>query len=324
MTVIGIDVAKDSLVAARISSCGRLKENFEIENKNEAIESCLDELILKYSRLLIACEATGDCHTLLVKSCLQRQIPFRLLNPIITKQFTRSTVRKKKTDLSDAHIIAKLALQGEGSKVSLASFSPSKTIHRTASKLVKVNQAVKLMVKRFSTVLPDETALITQLKGCVELLDESAENFRKKAREQTDPRLIKLLTSIPGIGERTVVTLINEIDDINRFSNPKSLVAYAGLDPRVKQSGTSLKRNTHITKRGSPYLRRDVFISSVIACRWELELKEYYLKKRDEGKRHKEAIVAVSRKLLNRIYAVWKRGTPYIRKQNQIMLETVE
>jgi transposase len=322
MTVIGIDVAKDSLVAARVSSSGRLKESFEIENKGGVVESCLDELVIKYPHLLVACEATGDCHTLLAKSCLQRQIPFRLLNPIITKQFTRSTVRKKKTDLSDAWVIAKLALQGEGSKVTMSSFSPSKTIHRTASKLVKVNQAVKLMVKRFASLLPEELELISQLNSCVEKLDDSAESFRKKAREQTDTGLTKLLTSIPGVGERTVVTLINEIDDINRFSDPKSLVAYAGLDPRVKQSGTSLKHNTHITKRGSPYLRRDIFISSVIACRWEAELKEYYLKKRGEGKRHKEAIVAVSRKLLNRVYAVWKRGTPYVRKQNQIMLTT--
>ena len=322
MTVIGIDVAKDSLVAARVSSGGRLKETFVIENKSDVIESHLDQLLIKHPHLLVACEATGDCHTALAKSCLQKQIPFRLLNPIITKQFTRSTVRKKKTDLSDAWIIAKLALQGEGSKVSLASFCPSKTIHRTATKLVKVNQAVKLMVKRFSSVLPEESTLITQLSKCVEMLDETASDFRQKAREQTDPRLVKLLMSLPGIGERTVVTLINEIDDIQRFSNPKSLVAYAGLDPRVKQSGTSLKHNTHITKRGSPYLRRDIFISSVIACRWESELKEYYLKKRGEGKRHKEAIVAISRKLLNRVYAVWKRGTPYIRKPNPIMLTT--
>lgn len=322
MNVIGFDVAKDNLVAARISSGGRLKDSFEIENEGGKIESCLDQLLARHSHLLVACEATGDCHTLLAKACLQRKIPFRLLNPITTKQFTRATVRRKKTDLTDAQAIAKLALQGEGSKVSLASFSPSKTIHRTASKLVKVNQTLKLIAKRFASVLPEETELITQLNKCVEIVDESGETFRKKAREQTDPRLIRLLTSIPGIGERTVVTFINEIDDIERFDSPKALVAYAGLDPRVKQSGVSLKHNTHITKRGSPYLRRDIFISSVIACRWEAELKDYYLKKRNEGKRHKEAIVAVSRKLLNRVYAVWKRGAPYQRRPNPVTLST--
>ena len=108
-----------------------------------------------------------------------------------------------------------------------------------------------------------------------------------------------------------MVTLINEINDIDRFPSPKSLVAYAGLDPKVKQSGTSLKHNTHITKRGSIYLRRDIFIAASIASRWEPEIKDYFEKKLGEGKRYREALVAVSRKLLNRVYAVWKRGTPY-------------
>lgn len=322
MTIIGIDVAKDSLVAVRISSGGILKKSFVLVNDQEAINSFLDGLISQYSNLLVACEATGDCHTLLAKSCLHRKIPFRLLNPILTKQFTRATVRKKKTDLSDAHIIAKLALQGEGSPVTLASFCPSKTIHRTATRLIKINQALKLMTKRFSSVLPEEKELIAELTCCVQLIHETSDSLQRQSLAQTDPRLIKLLTSIPGVGKRTVVTLINEIDDIRRFNSPKSLTAYAGLDPRVKQSGISLKHNTHITKRGSPYLRRDVFISSVIASRHDWELKNYYSRKVGEGKRHKEAIVAVSRKLLNRVYAVWKRGTPFIRKQNPIMLTT--
>lgn len=311
MTIVGFDVAKDNLVASRINGNGRLRENFEIKNTVEEISVCLNGLRLKYRRLLVASEATGDCHTLLARKCLESGIPFRLINPIITKQFTRSTVRKKKTDLSDALIIAKLALQGEGSSVSLSSFSAGKTIHRTATKLVKINQTLKLITGRFGNVLPDEKQLWQRLQDCVNNIENSSAVFRQQAYLKTDQKLIKLLLSIPGIGQRTVVTLINEINDINRFDSPKALVAYAGLDPRVKQSGTSLKHNTHITKRGSPYLRRDVFLSSVIASRWDVDLKAYYQKKRSEGKRHKEAIVAVSRKLLNRVYAVWKRGTPY-------------
>ena len=310
-TIVGFDVAKDSLIASRINSNGRLRENFEIKNTAEDINVCLDSLRLKYRRLLVASEATGDFHTLLARKCLESGIPFRLINPIVTKQFTRSTVRRKKTDLSDALIIAKLALQGEGSRISLSSFSASKTIHRTATKLVKINQTLKLISNRFGSVLPNEKQLWQRLKDCVKNIENSSIVFRQQAYLQTDPKLIKLLLSIPGIGQRTVVTIINEIDDINRFDSPKALVAYTGLDPRVKQSGTSLKHNTHITKRGSSYLRRDIFLSSLIASRWDSDLKAYYQKKRCEGKRHKEAMVAVSRKLLNRIYAVWKRGTAY-------------
>ena len=106
---------------------------------------------------------------------------------------------------------------------------------------------------------------------------------------------------------------------INRFYSGKSLVAYAGLDPKVKQSGVSLKHNTKITKRGSPYLRKSVYISAYIAKRHDPELKEYFDKKINEGKRYKEATVATARKILYRVYAVWKRGTPYVKYPQKIL-----
>jgi transposase len=314
MAVIGFDVAKDNIVAARVSGNGRLKESFAIANNEDEITSCLEKLKIKYASLLLASEATGDYHVTLAKACLVRKIPFRLINPITTKQFIRATVRRKKTDLTDAEIIARLALQGEGTRVSLNSFCRSKTLHRTAIKLVKVNQTLKLLSKRFVSVLPEEKQLSAKLKLCIGTLSKSCEDFREEARKDTDSELTKLLLSIPGIGKRIVVTLINEIDDIKRFNSPKALVAYAGLDPRVKQSGTSVKHNTHITKRGSPYLRRDIFLAATIAVRWDPQLKAYHRKKLSEGKRYTEALVAVSRKLLNRVYAVWKRGTPYERR----------
>lgn len=118
--------------------------------------------------------------------------------------------------------------------------------------------------------------------------------------------------SIPGIGKIIAATFIAEIENIQRFDNQKALVAYAGLDPKVRQSGYTLKRNTRLTKRGSPYLRRTAYLAASVAQRYDVELKEYYEKKRGEGKRYKEATVANARHILNRVYAVWQRGDPYI------------
>lgn len=314
MAIIGVDVSKLSLVAVRTSSTGVVRESFEIPNNDGEIREWLDNLKSKHKYLLVASEATAEYHVSLAKACLSRDIAFRLINPILTKQFNRATIRKKKTDLTDSEIIAKLAIQGEGSKVIEASFSPAKSIHRTAIRLVKVEQTLESMSRRFNETFPEEKEVNQQLLDCMKMLKNSCEILRKRARKSTDPKLTKLLMSIPGVGERIVVTLINEIDDIHRFSSPKSLVAYAGLDPRVRQSGTSLKRNTHVTKRGSIYLRRDIFIASTIACRWDSEMHEYCGKKLGEGKRYREAMMACSRKLLNRVYAVWKRGTPYERR----------
>lgn len=312
MTYLGFDVAKDNIVGVAMNDNCQTEEQFTFANNPFEIKTSLKRLSVKYGIVLAASEATADYHLPLVKECLKRQIPFKLLNPIITKQFTRATVRKKKTDLSDALIIAKLARQGEGTPISKASFSEGKIFGRTAIRLVKINQTLKLMRKRFTNVLPKERSMQKNLDKCIETIEIASSLFRQRSVNKTDSKVLSLLMSVPGMGQRTAATVINEVGDIKRFPSAKSLIAYAGLDPRVKQSGIALRHNTHITKRGSPFLRRDVFISAVIAARWDKDLNHYYQKKVNEGKRHKEAIVAVSRKLINRIYAVWQRQTPYI------------
>ena len=100
-----------------------------------------------------------------------------------------------------------------------------------------------------------------------------------------------------------------------RFKSGKQLVAYAGLDPKVKQSGASLARNTAITKRGSPYLRRALFIAASVAQRYDPDLKAYYEKKRAEGKHYSPATIANARHIAHRVLAVLKRGTPYVKRE---------
>lgn len=311
MAVIGVDVSKDSLAATRVSSGGIVKERYELENKVSAISEWLRELHTKHKYLVVASEATGDYHNTLAKCCLEKNISFRLLNPILTNQFSRGTVRHMKTDMKDADIIARLVLQDEGYEVNPSLFSPAKALHRTVIRLAKVRHALARMVRRYQEAYPEEIEANKLIDECLSVLDSNCTKLRKLALMKTDQKLVKLLTSITGVGEHVAATLVNEIGDINRFPNPKSLIAYAGLDPRVKQSGTSLKHNTHLTKRGSVYLRRDAFVAASIAQQWDSDLKEYHAKKKLEGKRYREATVATARKLLNRVYAVWKRGTPY-------------
>src|SRR3990167_6968720 len=113
MKIYAFDVAKDTLVVVRSDKSATAKQEFVIDNTQEGIDRFFDRLA--DTNILVVAESTGDYHRRLALSCIERNIRFRLLNPITTKQFTRATVRKKKTDLTDALIIAKLALQGEGS-----------------------------------------------------------------------------------------------------------------------------------------------------------------------------------------------------------------
>jgi len=310
MVVVGFDVGKTTLFGTRVNKQGIVKERYELTNTKSAIKKLLAELKAQHPKLLVVSEATSEYHRPLALICLDLGIAFRLLNPITTKQFTRATVRKKKTDVTDAEIIARLGLRGEGTAVTAQTFSQIKSVTRTAVKLAQLKQSLVLVDHHLEAVALNP-ALRAEVAACGQRLNEAMQTLRSWATQQSDPSLLKLLMSIPGIGEVTAPVLLAEVGDITRFQGPKSLVAYAGLDSRVKQSGYTLVRNTHLTKRGSPYLRRALYIAAARAERCDEELKATYDRKRAEGKRYSEATIIVARKLLNRVYAVWTRGTPY-------------
>jgi transposase len=308
MNIIGFDVSKSELVGVKINKGGVVKETYSIENTKEAIDTFLNDV----TKVTIGCEATAEYHNVLARSCIERNLPCRVLNPIVTKQFTRATVRRKKTDLSDAEVIAKCVLQGEGQEATLATFSAAKRLLRTSSELTRLSVSVSHMRKTFAEHWKEEVSIQATLHELEEHIAVAVKAVRAEGMASVDESQKKLLASIPGIGDTLAATILAEVGDVARFPNAPSLVAYAGLDPRVRQSGISLHRNAKLTKRGSPYLRRALFIAASIGQRHDPFLKAYYEKKRLEGKRYKEATVANARHMMHRVHAVLKRGTPYV------------
>lgn len=128
-------------------------------------------------------------------------------------------------------------------------------------------------------------------------------------------RMDTYIKTIPGIGNVTAATILGEIGDINRFENPSKLVAYAGLDSSVSQSGEYEAPTGHLSKRGSPYLRKALYHAALRAEFCDPVFHAYYEKKRKEGKHHLVATNAVARKLCHTIFAVLKNNTPYEIKQ---------
>lgn len=120
------------------------------------------------------------------------------------------------------------------------------------------------------------------------------------------------ILTIPGIGPVTGAAILGEIGDIHRFPSVKQLVAYAGIDPTVYESGQFQASQAHMSKRGSPYLRHALWMAAGVARQYDPELKAFYQKKRAEGKSYGTAIGAVCNKLLARIYAVLRDQRPYI------------
>lgn len=137
--------------------------------------------------------------------------------------------------------------------------------------------------------------LLQEKNNISQLIEKIADKFFK--------REIEILTSIPGIGKDCAIYFMAEIVDIKRFSNKRKLIGFCGLDPVVKQSG-NYKGCFRISKRGNAYARRIVFIMAGSVKRNCPYFREYYLKKRKEGKSYTEAVIATSTKLLRTIYAL--------------------
>jgi transposase len=134
----------------------------------------------------------------------------------------------------------------------------------------------------------------------------------------------KIIQSIPGIGEKIAATIISEIGEIDRFNHPKKLVAFAGIDPSIFESGRFKGTVNRITKRGSSRLRHALYMAvrcAIRDCRKKKttndiiprnkRLREFYDKKREEGKPYKVAVIACANKLLQWIYALLKSNKSF-------------
>lgn len=158
--------------------------------------------------------------------------------------------------------------------------------------------------------------IILQYKEHLSRLESEIDALAKEIEEYN------IIKSIPGIGEKIAATIISEIGEIDRFNHPKKLVAFAGVDPSVFESGKFRATQNRITKRGSSRLRHALYMAvrcAIRDCRKKKttdeilprnkRMREFYDKKREEGKPFKVAVIACVNKLLHWIFALLKNRT---------------
>lgn len=122
-----------------------------------------------------------------------------------------------------------------------------------------------------------------------------------------------ILTSMPGVGVRIAATILVEIVDVERFDSAGNLAAYAGVAPRTHRSGTSI-RGEHRQRGGNTRLKRALYLSAFASLR-EPASREYYDRKRAEGKDHRSALVCLARRRTNVLYTMLKTGSAYERRE---------
>ncbi len=151
---------------------------------------------------------------------------------------------------------------------------------------------------------------IKQLVNQIIFLENQVNELEVKIKDIYS-KLDNHLQSIPGIGEVTAPIILAEIGDINNFSSPSKLTAFAGIDPSENQSGNKKSSNEKTSKRGSPYLRHALFTIAMVASNNDPVMHDYYIKKRAEGKHHYVALTGIERKLLGIIFHVLKENRDY-------------
>ncbi len=164
---------------------------------------------------------------------------------------------------------------------------------------------IVLASSSFSLIIRQYIEQIRSLEASVDVFD--AEIARLLSGFDTQ------LTTITGIGPTLAAVILSEIGgDIRRFSSPAKLAAYAGVDPTVKQSGDFSGTRMKMSKRGSPYLRRAIWLASTVAAFKDPAIHALYERKRAEGKDHMTVIGHICRKMISIIFAVLRDNSPYV------------
>jgi transposase len=174
-----------------------------------------------------------------------------------------------------------------------------------------LNQSHILTLKMYIEMLLEYQKHLSMLENEIDALAKEIKEY-------------KIIQSIPGIGEKIAATIISEIGEIDRFNHPKKLVAFAGLDPSIFESGRFKGTVNRITKRGSSRLRHALYMAvrcAIRDCRKKKttdeiiprnkRLREFYDKKREEGKPYKVAVINCANKLLQWIYALLKSNSTF-------------
>lgn len=219
---------------------------------------------------------------------------------------------KDNLDIKTAHELLKLYQSPQDiSKVNLTKLS-NLLIKSSRGKYDK-NRAIELKTLASNSVGINNYALSIQIKMTIELI-ELLESQIKDIEKQVSDFIEKsdnVITSIPGIGYMTAAIIMSEIGDINRFNNPGQVLAFAGLDPSVRQSGTFNASSTRMSKRGSSLLRYALILAANNVQLNTKTFNEYYNTKRLQGKLHYNALGHCAGKLVRNIFYMLKRNVKF-------------
>jgi transposase len=322
ITLLSIDVGSKELVAAVRTAPDRIKVGCYANDGAGRVRLIAEALrhAPPGSVVRVGLEATGT-YSLEIALLLSSTPGFEvsIINPKVIKAFLRAQGIRGKTDQIDAAGILRylelmpfrrwtspseniLALQGIGRRI----YQLNTERTREANRL----EAATAQGTVGRIVAADLRKALKQIDARLEELERAAlELIRSDGLLQQNYNLI---TSVTGIAAKTAIRILGELLVLDPAMNGRQWVAQAGLDPRVRQSGTSLDGHRYISKAGNRYIRAALYMPALVAIRRDPIINAHYLHLVEQSKKPKMiAIVAIMRKLLLCIHAILKSNTPF-------------
>jgi transposase len=310
---LGIDIAKEKF-DVRIEVNGKAKKR-QFANKKggyEILSVWLKQLGVEHVHACM--EATGTYGEALAEYLYNLGHKVSVVNPARIKGHAQSQMKRHKTDELDAEVIRHFC----ETQVPEA-WEPLKPEIKALRSLIRRRDDLVAMHTQETNRL-QSGELIESVRSSVlqmlDHLDEQIAELERQIRDHLDQypdmkHQVELITSIPGIGERTAFKLVAELKDIGEYTNARSLAASVGVTPSQHKSGSSVNGSSHISKVGNSALRGAMWWPAVSAMRHNPIIRDFVKTLRKAKKHNFAIIIAVIRKLLHLVYGVIKNDSPF-------------
>jgi transposase len=306
---LGIDVAKAKLDCALRTPDGKFKAKV-VANDPEGFQALIAWLSKQGATTVHVClEATGIYWEAVAESLAAHGMTVSVVNPAQIKAFGASRRVRTKTDKVDARLMAEFC--AERSPAPWRAPSPgeqalrARVLRLEALQTLRTQESNRLAVAR-EAVKPGITEHIAWLDKQIDALKKEIHTHLDNDPTLKDKQA--LLESIPGLGERTIATLLAFYADVERFGNARRAVAFAGLDPRQHESGSSVKGRPRLSKVGHAFLRKALYMPAMVALYKTAWGKRFRERLAAAGKAPKLIIGAMMRKLVHVVFGVLKSG----------------
>lgn len=298
------------------------KKTFDVCDENNKHHTYTNdkEGFLKFSKSipkdgLCTMEYTGIYYLELAKYLYKKKKAVSVENPLRIKRFCQMHLQRNKTDKADAMMIKKY---GKEQVTKLWKPDPklieeSKDISQTMEQYIDFKAGMKTKLSGLRSKKANKK-LIQRVVNQIDTLTESIKELQKELDDlikEFDPKMLKNIKSVKGIGQRTSSLLIASTRGFEGFDSAKQVTSYFGLAPTERSSGTSVKGSRKISKMGNPLVRKKLYMCSLQASIHNKSCRELYQRLLAKGKSKKLALIAVANKLLKIVFAIVKSGLPY-------------